>query len=568
MQNDIYPSREEAGGFNCERRFIQKPIATDGAHNEDQNPSSSLSRPVGNHCSPLPNTSPDRTPMFQSICNGDVEGLQDLIARCKATLRDADYEGTPLLVYAVLQPRMIKFLIEQGADVDEVSGSGRNPFTQEFAICSVGCLGSSVIHECWRLLLLAGADPMVERFRDPFAVRNGIATFASTKELLRMTFDFAGPLFDLSYRDANGHGLLHEAVGQASIGTVVPSYLTLLLERGADIDARDNFGRTCLHICIMECTEFSFPYPDGLAPLQALKILIKHDANVSAVDQYGKPPSSYAYCPNFCLDLANSSRRGDLWDAALAQCGYNVGEMRKNNPHPRRPREVLLGLTGRDFVLMAASKAAMRGATILKASDDKTRALTRHTLLAFSGEAGDTVQFAEYVQANVALYSMRNDSDLGPGAVASFTRSELARSLRSRSPYMVNLLLGGWDVLGGKDLEVEGESAEGEGKKEVGGGKVIKKMGCARLYWIDYLASQAEVPYAAHGYAQYYCLSILDKHHHPDIDFDQGMKILKMCSDELKRRLPIDFKGLIVKVMTKDGIRDVEFDDSAPVKSA
>ncbi len=43
---------------------------------------------------------------------------------------------------------------------------------------------------------------------------------------------------------------------------------------------------------------------------------------------------------------------------------------------------------------------------------------------------------------------------------------------------------------------------------------------------------------------RYYCLSILDKHHHPDIDFEQGMKILRMCTDELKRRLPIDFKGV------------------------
>ena len=32
----------------------------------------------------------------------------------------------------------------------------------------------------------------------------------------------------------------------------------------------------------------------------------------------------------------------------------------------------------------------MRGATILKASDDKTRELNTHTLMAFSGEAGDT----------------------------------------------------------------------------------------------------------------------------------------------------------------------------------
>lgn len=56
-------------------------------------------------------------------------------------------------------------------------------------------------------------------------------------------------------------------------------------------------------------------------------------------------------------------------------------------------REVLLGITGKDFTIIAASKAAMRGATILKASDDKTRELNRHTLMAFSGEAGDTSMF-------------------------------------------------------------------------------------------------------------------------------------------------------------------------------
>ena len=85
------------------------------------------------------------------------------------------------------------------------------------------------------------------------------------------------------------------------------------------------------------------------------------------------------------------------------------------------------------------------------------------------------VQFAEYIQANIQLYSMRNDTDLAPSAVASFVRGELARSLRSRKPYTVNLLLGGLDP--------------------------ITKQ--PHLYWLDYLASLAPLPYAAHGYAQY-----------------------------------------------------------------
>jgi 20S proteasome subunit beta 4 len=147
------------------------------------------------------------------------------------------------------------------------------------------------------------------------------------------------------------------------------------------------------------------------------------------------------------------------------------------------------------------------------------------------------VQFAEYIQANAALYSMRNDIDLSPSAIAHFVRGELASSLRSRKPYNVNLLLGGVDPI----------------------------TGTPSLYWLDYLASLAPLPYAAHGYAQYYCLSILDKHHHPDIDYEQGLKILRMCTDELKRRLPIDFKGMLVKVVTKDGVKDVEFADDSKV---
>ena len=49
-----------------------------------------------------------------------------------------------------------------------------------------------------------------------------------------------------------------------------------------------------------------------------------------------------------------------------------------------------MGITGKDFTLVAASKAAMRGATILKASDDKTRQLNKHNIMVYSGEPGDT----------------------------------------------------------------------------------------------------------------------------------------------------------------------------------
>jgi 20S proteasome subunit beta 4 len=46
------------------------------------------------------------------------------------------------------------------------------------------------------------------------------------------------------------------------------------------------------------------------------------------------------------------------------------------------------------------------------------------------------------------------------------------------------------------------------------------------------------------------------------------MKILRMCTDELQRRLPIDFKGMVVKVVRKGGIEEIEYDMSKQVLSA
>lgn len=42
------------------------------------------------------------------------------------------------------------------------------------------------------------------------------------------------------------------------------------------------------------------------------------------------------------------------------------------------------------------------------------------------------VQFAEYIQANIQLYTMRENFELTPNAISSFVRSQLATSLRSR----------------------------------------------------------------------------------------------------------------------------------------
>ncbi|CDF88134.1 BN860_03092g1_1 [Zygosaccharomyces bailii CLIB 213] len=192
--------------------------------------------------------------------------------------------------------------------------------------------------------------------------------------------------------------------------------------------------------------------------------------------------------------------------------------------------EIILGIRVKDSVILASSKAATRGISILKDNDDKTRELSPHNLMSFGGEAGDTVQFAEYIQANVQLYAIRENLELSPLAVSSFVRQELAKSIRSRKPYQVNVLIGGYDT-----------------KKEK-----------PELYQIDYLGTKVELPYAAHGYSGFYTFSLLDRHYRSDMTTTEGLELLKMCVGELNKRTPVAFKGVMVKVIDKDGIRQMD----------
>jgi 20S proteasome subunit beta 4 len=164
--------------------------------------------------------------------------------------------------------------------------------------------------------------------------------------------------------------------------------------------------------------------------------------------------------------------------------------------------ECSFALTGKDYVLIAADTTASRSIVKMKVDEDKIKTLSPHLLMAYSGESGssihptpnilvshsdscvgDTIQFAEYIERNIRLYHIRNLYPLRPQSAASWIRRSVAESLRSRSPYTVNLLIGGYDTADN----------------------------LPQLYWVDYLGTMASVPFAAHGYGSYFALSLLDR---------------------------------------------------------
>ncbi|XP_043470388.1 proteasome subunit beta type-2-like [Leptopilina heterotoma] len=190
--------------------------------------------------------------------------------------------------------------------------------------------------------------------------------------------------------------------------------------------------------------------------------------------------------------------------------------------------ECSIGIQFKDFVLVAADMTNTMSILVLKSDEKKIYKISEKVIMAVSGEAGDSVQFSEYISKNMQLYKMRNGYELSPKAVASYTRRNLADYLRSRTPYNVNLLLAGHDDETGPEL-----------------------------YFIDYLAACVKVPYASHGYGGFFSLTILDRLYDPSMSEAEAYELMKTCVREIHKRLIVNLPNFKVQKVSKDGITEL-----------
>ena len=69
------------------------------------------------------------------------------------------------------------------------------------------------------------------------------------------------------------------------------------------------------------------------------------------------------------------------------------------------------------------------------------------------------------------------------------------------------------------------------------------------------MGAMQQVSKGAHGYAGYFTGSILNDSYKETLSLEEGLKIMKMCANEMRHRFLIDQSKFIVKIITKDGIK-------------
>ena len=124
---------------------------------------------------------------------------------------------------------------------------------------------------------------------------------------------------------------------------------------------------------------------------------------------------------------------------------------------------------------------------------------------------------------------MRNNRTLDNDGIAAFTRNTLAQAIR-RNPYLVFVIQAGFDLDTNKPS----------------------------LHWFDYFGSMSKPTATAQGLCSYFLLSLFDRHWREGMDLDEGLKLVKLCIDQLQKRYVIKTSAFIIKIVDKDGIRQID----------
>ncbi len=186
--------------------------------------------------------------------------------------------------------------------------------------------------------------------------------------------------------------------------------------------------------------------------------------------------------------------------------------------------DVIVALTGKDYVMVVADQCANRSIFKLKGDEDKISVIAARAFLASGGDSASRTNFSEYVARNFALNTLRTGLELSMHESAHFVRNELASAIRSRGgAHNVNSLLGGVDDKG------------------------------ASLYHLDYLGSLSKVDFGAQGYAAYFNLSLMDRQWKKNMTLAEGRELLMKCIAQLDTRFIVNNPTFRLLAVGKEG---------------
>jgi 20S proteasome subunit beta 4 len=191
--------------------------------------------------------------------------------------------------------------------------------------------------------------------------------------------------------------------------------------------------------------------------------------------------------------------------------------------------EALVGLKGRDFVLVSAESSVMNSYLVIKRKDDKFSDLNESVSLVYNGDQGDAFRTAKFVVEDLKYRQLESNLKINPKVVSCSIQNKIYEKLRV-NPLKCGFLVGG--------------------------------MSCnnPELYSIDNYGASFKENFIAMGMGIYFCYGILDNNYKEDLSQEEGIEIIKKCYKVLKERCSLNIEGVTIKVVSNSGIESIDLE--------
>ena len=209
----------------------------------------------------------------------------------------------------------------------------------------------------------------------------------------------------------------------------------------------------------------------------------------------------------------------------------NVLKLDEEKPEIRKTGTTTIGMVCKDGVVLAAEKKSTMGYLVASKESEKILQVEEHIALTIAGASGDAQALARYLKAELKLFAIQNRRKISVRGAATLLSNILQNGRWTYMPYMVQLIIAGYDT-----------------------GPVV--------FTLDAIGSvEEEKKFFSTGSGSPMALGVLESKYREGMTVEEGSKL---ATDAIKSAIERDIgsggRGIDVVVINKDGIKKTSHD--------
>jgi len=196
-------------------------------------------------------------------------------------------------------------------------------------------------------------------------------------------------------------------------------------------------------------------------------------------------------------------------------------------PEIRKTGTTTVGLICKDGVVLAAEKKSTMGYLVANKESEKILPIDDHIALTIAGASGDAQALARYMKAELNLFKIQNQRKISVKGAATLLANILHSGRWTFLPYMVQLIVAGYDDNG------------------------------PSIFTLDAIgSSEEEKKFFSTGSGSPIALGVLEDGYKDSISLEDGMRLaVKAVKAAIERDIASGGSGIDVAVINKEGIR-------------